>query len=43
LQLGDQNLYAATRDGRNRAVFHRDHYALMQTGAFRHGGPGKAP
>jgi diguanylate cyclase (GGDEF)-like protein len=36
LQLADQNLYAAKRLGRNRAVFHGDQYALMQTGSFRH-------
>lgn len=40
LQLADQNLYAAKRQGRNRAVFRRDDYAMMQTGNFRHGEAG---
>ena len=40
LQLADQNLYAAKRQGRNCVVFHRDEYAMMQTGSFRHADPG---
>lgn len=40
LQLADQNLYAAKRQGRNRTVFRRDDYAMMQTGIFRHGEAG---
>ena len=36
LQLADQNLYAAKRQGRNRAVFHAGEYEMMQTGVFRH-------
>ena len=40
LQLADQNLYAAKRQGRNRTVFRRDYYAMMQTGIFRHGEAG---
>jgi diguanylate cyclase (GGDEF)-like protein len=39
LQLADQNLYAAKSQGRNRVVFHRDEYAMMQTGSFRHPNP----
>jgi diguanylate cyclase (GGDEF)-like protein len=37
LQLADQNLYAAKRQGRNRVVFHGEEYAHVQTGSFRHG------
>ncbi len=35
LQIADENLYAAKRQGRNRVVFHADQYAQMQTGIFR--------
>lgn len=35
LQMADQNLYAAKRQGRNRVVFQRDGYTMLQTGRFR--------
>ena len=35
LQIADENLYVAKRQGRNRVVFQTDQYAQMQTGFFR--------
>jgi diguanylate cyclase (GGDEF)-like protein len=34
LQLADENLYAAKRQGRNCVVFRTERYAMMQTGVF---------
>ncbi|MDH4259888.1 MAG: GGDEF domain-containing protein [Gammaproteobacteria bacterium] len=42
LQLADQNLYAAKRQGRNQVVFHAGEYEMMQTGVFKSPGPGRA-
>jgi diguanylate cyclase (GGDEF)-like protein len=34
LQLADENLYSAKRQGRNCVVFRSERYAMMQTGVF---------
>ena len=35
LQMADENLYSAKRQGRNRVVFQSDEYSMLQTGQFR--------
>ena len=36
LQLADENLYRAKREGRNAFVMHGADYELLRTGRFRH-------